>query len=172
MALLTKSFGTTGPTCVSQSRGDRTNLSTSNGPGPIGSGDGGSGDGAVGRCVFPFTYEGSSYSSCTERTRAGRSGVLGWCAWDSTYQPGRWGFCTDGCPSGQGTCAVPCYTPSLVILPLPPHYCCNVLSLGPRYMYRAVLHTAVGCPTPTTALLLQCTPCPKLEPVRMKNSAI
>ena len=43
-------------------------------------------------CVFPFKYDGTSYSSCTE---AGANGL--WCA-TSTYSGGSvktWGFCGD-----------------------------------------------------------------------------
>ncbi|XP_068120881.1 uncharacterized protein [Hyperolius riggenbachi] len=49
---------------------------------------GGTGNGAP--CVFPFTYEGIQYYSCTS---AGQDDRRQWCATTSSYD--KWGFCRD-----------------------------------------------------------------------------
>jgi hypothetical protein len=66
--------------CTSQAKGS---LTTSKG------------EGRVGECVFPFTYSGTTHTSCAS---PGEYGGVGWCAWDSSYQSDRWGYCTEGCP--------------------------------------------------------------------------
>nr|1J7M_A Chain A, MATRIX METALLOPROTEINASE 2 [Homo sapiens] len=44
-------------------------------------------------CVFPFTFLGNKYESCTS---AGRSDGKMWCATTANYDDDRkWGFCPD-----------------------------------------------------------------------------
>lgn len=53
-------------------------------------------------CVFPFTFLGQSYSSCTSQGR--QDGKL-WCATTSNYDTDKkWGFCPD---RGTGPLPVP-----------------------------------------------------------------
>jgi hypothetical protein len=58
------------------------------------------GNGAVGTCTFPFTYSGTTYTSCAD---APSYGGVGWCAWDTNYVSKRWGYCTPSCPGYRGT---------------------------------------------------------------------
>lgn len=52
-------------------------------------------EGFVGTCTFPFTYGGTSYTSCASPSTYGG---VGWCAFDTLYIADRWGYCTPGCP--------------------------------------------------------------------------
>ena len=63
-------------------------------------------------CVFPFTFEGQRFTSCTtvgENWKRGRSGSYKrkWCSTktdrNGQHQGGRgqYGYCSDGCPGGS-----------------------------------------------------------------------
>ena len=67
------------------------------------------GEGGVGACVFPFTYNGTTYTECASPVEYG---TVGWCAWDKDYQSDRWGYCTDACPK-QGN---PPFLPRLCLI--------------------------------------------------------
>ena len=50
-------------------------------------------------CVFPFTYEGKTYTKCTkDKSVNGKS----WCAYtvyrDGVVVDGKWADCNTGCP--------------------------------------------------------------------------
>ncbi|KAI8499649.1 hypothetical protein Bbelb_227000, partial [Branchiostoma belcheri] len=61
-------------------------------------------------CVFPFTYGGEEYDSCTTE-----DSEVPWCAWDKEYQFGRWSYCEDpvqptsSLPTVPADCAFPFY---------------------------------------------------------------
>lgn len=65
-------------------------------------------------CVFPFTFLGQSYSSCTSQGR--QDGKL-WCATTSNYDTDKkWGFCPDrGTPLPVCSCALLGPTPCLLL---------------------------------------------------------
>eukprot|EP01047_Picozoa_sp_COSAG01_P017021 COSAG01_NODE_889_length_12914_cov_3.351775_1_plen_4223_part_10 len=53
------------------------------------------GEGRSGTCVFPFIYNGVTYTSCADsHLYLG----TGWCAFDSVYKSGQWGYCAPSCP--------------------------------------------------------------------------
>jgi len=60
---------------------------------------------AVSKCVFPFSYQGVSYTSCTQ---AGSENGAAWCAVqvDGTGEvvPNMWDDCQEGCPGTDFPC--------------------------------------------------------------------
>lgn len=49
------------------------------------------GNAAGSSCVFPFTFQGNSYSQCTT---VGRDDYMLWCSTTADYDvDGKWGFC-------------------------------------------------------------------------------
>lgn len=103
-------------------------------------------------CVFPFTFLGQSYSSCTSQGR--QDGKL-WCATTSNYDTDKkWGFCPDR-GTGPSACAPLCASQTHAVLS---HFlrepqsldsvCCPVV---PQQALRPVLsprlqHLPGGCP--------------------------
>ena len=59
------------------------------------------GEGGEGTCTFPFTYSGTTYTSCA---KVSDYGGVGWCAWDADYTKDRWGYCTKECPGYPCKC--------------------------------------------------------------------
>ena len=53
------------------------------------------------RCVFPFSYKGLEYGSCTTADNGG----VAWCSTATDhrgrYVAGRWGDCEEDCPLGR-----------------------------------------------------------------------
>ena len=45
-------------------------------------------------CVFPFQYNGQSYSNCTNID----FGVVFWCSTEANATDDNWGVCEDSCP--------------------------------------------------------------------------
>ena len=45
-------------------------------------------------CVFPFVYNGQSYSNCTNID----FGVVFWCSTEANATDSNWGVCEDSCP--------------------------------------------------------------------------
>ncbi|XP_040494339.1 matrix metalloproteinase-9 [Ursus maritimus] len=74
----------------------------------------GNGDGKP--CVFPFTFEGKSYSSCTTE---GRSDGYRWCATTANYDQDRlYGFCptrVDSTVTGGNSAGEPCVFPFIFL---------------------------------------------------------
>ena len=59
------------------------------------------------KCVFPFTYEGRTFTGCTTWDPTAPNGHhwegdnAAWCSYDRYYIEGRWGNCNNDCPRDE-----------------------------------------------------------------------